>query len=289
MRVGVTGANGMLGQDLVVVLRGRGHEVLAWAREDYDICDVTKVSAVVGETCPDLVVHAAAYTQVDKAENEPNVAHRVNGEGTRNMAMACRDRGIPMFYVSTDYIFDGTKGEPYMPGDAPNPINVYGHSKLLGEEAVRKLLEDYCIVRTSWLYGVHGQNFVYAILRLAQEKAELHVVNDQIGCPTWTGTLARALARLIEVKARGTCHVTDGCEGISWYDFAVAIVGMAGLTTEITPVSTVEFPRPARRPAYSVLSVSGTRPVLGYDFPAWTDSLRSMLTDVSAKKMTAEP
>ena len=289
MRVGVTGANGMLGQDLVVVLRDRGHEVLAWGREDYDICDAAKVSAVVGETCPDLVIHAAAYTRVDKAEGEPHVALRVNGEGTRNVAMACRDRGIPMFYMSTDYIFDGTKGEPYMPGDPPNPINVYGHSKLLGEQAVRDLLEEYCIVRTSWLYGVHGQNFVYAILRLAEERPELQVVNDQIASPTWTGTLARALVRLIEVKARGTYHVTDACQGVSWYDFAVAIVGMAGLTTEITPVSTVEFPRPARRPTYAVLSVDGTRPALGYDLPAWTDSLRSMLAGVSSKKVMAEP
>lgn len=279
----------MLGQDLVVMLRDRGHEVLAWGREDYDICDAAKVSAVVGETWPDLVIHAAAYTQVDKAEGEPDVAMQVNGEGTRNVAMPCRDRGIPMFYVSTDYIFDGTKGEPYMPGDPPNPINVYGHSKLLGERAVRDLLEDYCIVRTSWLYGVQGRNFVHTILRLREERPELQVVNDQIGSPTWTGTLARALADLMDMKARGTYHVTDACEGISWYDFAVAIVGMAGLTAEITPVSTAMFPRPARRPAYSVLSVAETAPMLGYELSPWRDSLRSMLAGVSLEEVMAEP
>jgi len=267
----------MLSRDLVPVLRDRGHEVLAWSRQDYDVCDAAKVSAVVGETDPDLIIHAAAYTQVDKAESEPDLAIRTNGEGTRNVAMACHDCRIPMFYLSTDYIFDGSKGEPYMPGDPPNPINVYGRSKLLGERSVRELLDDYCIVRTSWLYGVHGQNFVYTILRLAEKKPELQVVNDQIGSPTWTGTLARALADLMDMKARGTHHVTDACEGISWYDFAVTIIEMVGVRTSVKPVSTAISPRPARRPAYSVLSVAETAPMLGYDLPRWPDSLRNML------------
>ena len=284
MRIGVTGAKGMLGRDLVAVLRGRGHEVLAWGRESCDVCDAGKVLGVIGETHPDLIIHAAAYTQVDKAESEPDLAMRVNGEGTRNVAMACRNRRIPMFYVSTDYIFDGAKRKPYLPEDIPNPLNVYGRSKLLGEQAVKELLDEFCIIRTSWLYGLHGQNFVYTILRLADERPELQVVNDQIGSPTWTKTLARALADLIDVKAGGVYHVTDGCDGISWYDFAGAIIEEAGVKIRVKPVSTAELSRPARRPAYSVLSLDETISTLGYNVPSWRDSLCSMLACVPSGK-----
>ncbi len=277
MRVGVTGANGMLGCDLVPVLRNRGHEVVPWDWEDYDVCDPAKVAAVIAKTYPDLIIHTAAYTDVDKAEGEPDLVMNVNGGGTRNVAMACRDCGIPMFYMSTDYNFDGTKGRPHVPEDSPNPINVYGQTKLAGEQAIVDLLDDYCIVRTSWLYGLHGQNFVHTILRLAQESPELRVVNDQIGCPTWTGTLARALADLVDLGGKGTYHVTDACEGISWYDFAVAILETVGINVCVKPVATTDFPRPARRPPYSVLDLKRTETALRRPLPPWRHSLECML------------
>jgi len=279
VNVGVTGANGMLGRDLVPVLRERGHEVLAWGREHFDVCDTTKVAAVVAETRPDLIIHAAAYTQVDKAEREPDLVMNVNGGGTRNVAMACRDCGIPMFYMSTDYIFDGTKGRPHVPEDSPNPINVYGQTKLAGEQAIVDLLDDYCIVRTSWLYGLHGQNFV---------RPEVRVVNDQIGSPTWTGTLAGTLADLIDVGAKGIYHVTDACEGISWYDFAVAIVDTIGLSVCVKPVATTDFPRPARRPRYSVLDLKRAEATLGCSLPSWRYSLERMLAVVPARNLHFE-
>ena len=283
MRVGVTGANGMLGRDLVPVLRDRGHEVLAWAREDYDVCDPSKVTAVVAEARPDLIIHAAAYSQVDKAESEVELAMRVNGDGAKNVAIACRDCRIPILYIGTDYIFDGAKGTPYLPDDSPNPVNVYGHTKLAGERAVIDLLEDYCIVRTSWLYGREGHNFVRTILQLAREKAEIEIVNDQIGSPTWTGTLARALVDLIDVSARGIFHVTDACEGISWYDFAIAIVDTVGVSVCVNPITTGDLSRAARRPPYSVLDLRKTEATLGYSLPAWRQSLKKACLDQNSK------
>ena len=175
-----------------------------------------------------------------------------------------------------------------MPEDSPNPINVYGQTKLAGEQAIVDLLDDYCIVRTSWLYGLHGQNFVHTILRLAQESPEVRVVNDQIGSPTWTGTLAGTLADLINVGAKGIYHVTDACEGLSWYDFAVAIVDTIGLSVCVKPVATTEFPRPARRPRYSVLDLKRAEATLGCSLPSWRYSLERMLAVVPDRNLHFE-
>ncbi len=278
----------MLGRDLVPVLRDCGHEVLPWGREECDVCDPTKVAGVVRETRPELIIHTAAYTQVDKAESEAELAMRVNSDGTGNVTMPCRDFGIRMLYMSTDHVFDGAKGKPYLPEDTPNPINVYGNTKLAGERIVMDILADYCIVRTSWLYGLHGQNFVYKILQRVHEKSDLQVVNDQIGSPTWTGTLAGALVALIEVGAEGVYHVTDKCEGISWYDFAVAIVDTIRVSVCVKPVATTEFPRPARRPRYSVLDLKRAEATLGCSLPSWRYSLERMLAVVPDRNLHFE-
>lgn len=250
MKILVTGANGMLGQDLCPILEDVGAFVI---ETDVDTLDITKGDAVeqaLTDIHPDMAIHCAAYTNVDKAEEDFETAKLINVTGTENVAKACGKLEIPIVYISTDYVFDGTKTEPYTPDDKTNPINNYGLTKLQGEEAVKKYCEKYYIARTSWLYGHYGKNFVETMISLAQ-KDEIKVVDDQIGCPTWTVELANGILKLLS-KPYGTYHVC-GSGSTSWYGFAQEIFKQAGLNVNLKPCKTEEFPRPAKRPKYSVM------------------------------------
>ena len=250
MKILVTGANGMFGQDLCPILEDVGAFVI---ETDADTLDTTKsdeVEQALTDIHPDMVIHCAAYTNVDKAEEDVESATLINVTGTENIAKICGKLDIPLIYISTDYVFDGTKTEPYTPDDIPNPLSVYGKTKLQGEEAVKKYCEKYYIARTSWLYGHHGKNFVETMISLAQ-KDELKVVDDQIGCPTWTVELANGILRLLQ-KPYGTYHVC-GSGSTSWYGFAKEIFEQSNLKVNLKPCTTEEFPRPAKRPKYSVM------------------------------------
>ena len=277
MKILVAGSKGMLAHDLVPILR-ESHEVIGVDLEDLDITAREAVRDAVDKSSPDVIINCAAYTQVDKAEEERGKAFLVNAIGTQNLALACQKKGIPLCHISTDYIFDGRKESPYTPFDSPNPLNVYGESKLAGEKYIEWISSRFYIIRTSWLYGRGGNNFVSTILRLAKERPELRVVNDQIGSPTHTPSLSAAIARLIETGAFGIYHFTDETGGgISWYDFAKEIVRLAGLDTKIAPIPTEEFPRPAERPKYSVLDTSLFPMATGLTCTDWKEALRDYM------------
>jgi dTDP-4-dehydrorhamnose reductase len=234
------------------------------------------VMDVFAQTRPELVVHAAAYTKVDLAESEADQAFLVNAYGTENVAVACNSVNAAMLYVSTDYVFDGTKTTPYRTWDATNPLSVYGQSKLAGEIAVQQHLTRFYIVRTSWLYGPGGANFVETILRIAGEKTELNVVHDQKGSPTSTITLAEVIAELIATDRWGTYHATDGGD-TTWFEFAQEI--LSGKEVRVLPVKTEAFPRPAKRPPYSVLDKASLVKTLGRELVPWQEALRKYLKE----------
>jgi dTDP-4-dehydrorhamnose reductase len=278
VRILVTGAAGMLGQALVPVLQA-DHQVRGIDIEECDLRDEAAVLAVVKAHRPGMVMHLAAYTDVDGCETDPRRAAEVNADGTRNVAKACAQIGAGILYISTDYVFDGRQDRPYREEDRPNPLNVYGRSKLLGEQCVQALVERHTIVRTSWLFGPRGKNFVSTILRLAQQRPELRVVSDQRGSPTYTRHLAAKLAQLVEGKACGLCHVT-GSGSCSWFEFAQSIVDQAGFReVRVVPVSSEEAARPAPRPANSVLESRRLRQLgLGL-LPPWQEGLAQYLQE----------
>jgi dTDP-4-dehydrorhamnose reductase len=256
MRVLVTGAAGMLGRDLVEILSEQ-HDVIGAGRRGPDHCvditDARAVHALLEAVRLDAVVHCAAYTNVDGCERDPDQAYRVNALGTAAVAGACHAVGAALVAISTDFVFDGEKGRPYTEFDAPNPLSIYGASKLAGEELVRSLCPRHYIVRTQWLYGEHGKNFPLAILQRADAGEELRVVSDQVGVPTYTRDLSRAIARILEQPLYGTYHAANRGE-VSWHGFAARLLEMAGLDHGIVrPISSDEWPSPTRRPAYSVL------------------------------------
>jgi dTDP-4-dehydrorhamnose reductase len=267
----ITGAAGQLGQALVQEGGRQGWEVVATDVPELDITDPQTVWGELSRQGPEVVINAAAATRVDDLEADPDGALRVNGLGPRNLAVACRRLGIKLVHLSTDYVFNGAKPEPYVEWDATGPLSVYGRSKLLGEEWVRQQCPDHFIVRTAWLYGLPGPNFVTAILARARNLApggELKVVHDQRGTPTSTLALAPQLLALAATEAFGTYHATCQ-EETTWYEFACLILSTAGLTLRVTPCTTEEFPRPAPRPANSVLA-NRLLQVAGLDcMPAW--------------------
>jgi dTDP-4-dehydrorhamnose reductase len=268
----VVGANGMLGQDLMALLGDRAEGVDIG---DIDITSPESVLSVIGARKPDVVINCAAYTDVDGCESNTETAMSVNGEGVGYLAMACRDIGALLVQVSTDYVFDGGKGTPYVEDDAPHPLSVYGESKLAGEMNAA-FTPEYLIVRTQWLYGLHGKNFVETMLRLGAEKDELTVVDDQIGSPTWTVDLARAIIALIDSGCRGIYHAANA-EYCSWNDFARAIFEEAGLTVSVKPMTTTELNRPARRPLYSTLECGRLAADTGFQPQPWRSALRDYL------------
>jgi dTDP-4-dehydrorhamnose reductase len=247
----VTGANGMLGQDLCPILEDNGYEVIETDIHNLDIIDFHSAETVFMEEKPDFVIHCAAYTNVDNAEEDIEQSRLINAQGTENIAKLCKKTDATMVYISTDYVFDGNKTEPYQPIDKPAPLNNYGLTKLEGEIAVKKNLEKYYICRTSWLYGHHGDNFIEKMLTLA-DKPEIKVVNDQTGCPTWTVELSNGIVEIIETCSYGTYHVCSSGE-TTWYGFAKEIFEQSNLKVNLLPCSTKDFLRTAKRPKYSVM------------------------------------
>ncbi|MGH8501271.1 MAG: dTDP-4-dehydrorhamnose reductase [Gammaproteobacteria bacterium] len=282
----LTGANGQLGWEIQRRVRHEDYSLRALDRHALDITDAAAVNAIVDELHPKVIINAAAYTAVDRAEEEPQQAYAVNRDGSENLARAAREYGARLIHVSTDFVFDGGKGSPYRPDDTPAPQCVYGASKLAGEQAVREILaRDALIVRTAWVYSSHGGNFVRTMLRLMGSRDALRVVDDQVGSPTWAGGLAECIWRAVDIELTGAHHWTDA--GVaSWYDFAVAIqeealaLGLLSRKIPIEPITTLEYPLPARRPSYSVLGKSATWQALGYKAPHWRTALRAMLGEL---------
>ncbi|MED3936483.1 dTDP-4-dehydrorhamnose reductase [Priestia megaterium] len=250
-KVLITGANGQLGKELVELFTEKGFEVYGFGRDKMDITNQAQVQEVINTLKPNIVLHSAAHTQVDLAESEPDQAFLINAYGTRNVAVAAEAVGAKLVYVSTDYVFDGTSNEPYNEFSPTSPLGVYGKSKLAGEQFVRDLHSKFFIVRTSWVYGKYGANFVKTMLKLGEEREELSVVADQRGCPTYTLDLANAILELVNSEKYGIYHISNS-GSCSWYEFAQAIFEEAGINVKVTPCTTADFPRPAARPAYSV-------------------------------------
>ena len=275
MRILVTGAKGQLGVELLDVLR-QAHEVVGL---DLPQLDITKPEAarVIADAQPAWVVHAAAWTDVDGCERDPGRALVVNGDGTRRVAEGCRAAGAGLLYLSTDYVFDGRKGAPYVETDPVSPLSAYARSKVAGEDAVRAIVPRWAIIRTAWLFGVFGKNFVKTIVEKATAGGPLRVVDDQVGSPTYARDLAEAIQQLLSRQLTGIYHVTNGGH-CSWYAFAKAILQQAGLATvPVSPMSTAELGRPAPRPAFSVLAnqawVAAGLPPLR----PWHEALAAML------------
>lgn len=285
MKILLAGINGQLGQELHPMLVKLGD--VTWVdRETLDLSQPDMIRQVIAEVKPDLIVNACAYTAVDKAESEPDLAMAVNGSGVGILAAEALKLGARLIHVSTDYVFDGSQSHPYQETDPTNPIGVYGKSKLAGEEAIQQVGGDYIIVRTAWVYGVGGVgNFVKTMLRLGSSRDELRVVTDQVGSPTWTKDLAEAIVCMIQNSPEsGIYHYTNS--GVcSWYDFAIAIfeeakaLGFPLQVQRVVPITTAEYPTPAKRPAYSVLSHRKISAVIGTHPPHWRQSLRLMLKD----------
>ena len=251
MRIFITGANGQLGKALQATLAD--HEILALARQQLDITQLQAVRDAIRSSRSTVVINAAAYNNVDGAESDPLLAYRGNALGPRNLAVATAEQGVPFVHVSTDYVFDGNGKRPYHEYDAPNPQTVYGASKLAGEEVVRTLNRRHYIVRTAWLYDAEGRNFPNTMRALAKDRPEVRVVSDQFGSPTYVPHLAQALANLLDTGAYGVYHFA-GQGGTSWYDLTRTLYRLLGVAVPVVPVATSEFPRPAPRPRYSVLT-----------------------------------
>ena len=251
MKILITGSNGMLGHDLAEVLRD-AHELILTTSKTLDITDENKVMEAISANKPDIVINSAAYTDVDGCEENPEIAYSVNGEGVRNLALACREFGCALVHISTDYVFDGTARTPIAEDGEIGPISVYGKSKLEGEKAIQEILDKYFIVRTAWLYGVNGRNFPRTMLELADNHPQITVVYDEVGTPTYTPDLAYGISKLIETDYYGIYHLTNS-GSCSWCEFARYIFEIAERDVEVIPVTASEFARPAPRPSYSVL------------------------------------
>jgi dTDP-4-dehydrorhamnose reductase len=282
MKVLVFGASGLLGQALVPKLKGE--QLTALSSKDADIRDASAVLRVVEAARPEWIILAAAYTDVDGCESNRELAFAVNRDGAVNVGRAAREAGSRLIFLSSDYVFDGSKKSPYEADDRRNPISIYGESKAEAEEQLIEIVPEVVIARTSWLFGSGGKCFPATILKVAASRPELSVVNDQRGSPTLTDDLASALVQLCTTNARGIVHVTNSGD-CTWYEFAKEIVKASGFDTKIKPVSTFEFPRPARRPEYSVLSPA-TRISYGIEMPTWQDALRRYLAE---SRITASP
>lgn len=268
----IVGAEGMLGRDLMAAFNDRAHGVDIG---QIDITDYESVRNLLLQLRPEVVINAAAYTDVDGCQTNVEQAMAVNGEGVAHLAMACAEIGARLVQVSTDYVFDGSKGSPYLEDDPQHPVSVYGESKYAGELNAR-LAPGHLIVRTQWLFGIHGKNFVETMLRLGKEKGEVAVVDDQIGSPTWTVHLAEAIRRLVDGGCSGVYHAANGGT-CSWNEFARAIFDEAGLPVTVSAMSTAQLGRPAPRPLYSVLDCGRLAADTGYVMPPWRHALRDYL------------
>lgn len=285
-RILITGANGQLGFELAHSLAPHG-EVVAVDRAKLDLVDTDAISATVRALKPALIVNAAAFTAVDLAEKESDVAFAINGTAPGVFAAEAKRCGAVLIHYSTDYVFDGRASEPYVEDAPVGPLNVYGASKLAGERAVAAVGADALVFRTSWVYGLRGKNFLLTIRRLAAERDELRIVADQVGIPNWSRTLADATTRIVAdglarlVERRGLYHLAS-TGAASWYEFACAIVGNAG-RPRVTPIATADYPLPAIRPAYSVLATDRFEQAFGFALPAWRDALHRCLQEPAAR------
>ena len=276
MKVFVTGVRGQLGYDVVNELEKRGIEAIGVDIQEMDITDAGSVNTVIGEAAPDAVIHCAAYTAVDAAEDNEELCRKVNAEGTQNIANMCKKLDIPMIYISTDYVFDGQGERPWEPDDERNPLNVYGQTKYEGELAVQNTLEKYFIVRIAWVFGVNGKNFIKTMLNLGKTRDHLTVVNDQFGSPTYTYDLAKLLVDMVLTDKYGFYHATN--EGIcTWYEFACEIFRQAGLNVKVDPVTADQYPAKAKRPSNSRMSKEKLTENGFEKLPTWQDALSRYL------------
>jgi len=276
MRLLVTGGAGMLGQAVAAVATRLGHDVIALSRADLDITDAAHVRRVIAAAEPRAVINCAAWTDVDRAETAESVASAVNGDGAGNVARAAAESGARLVHVSTDYVFDGSKRTPWVESDPVGPIGAYGRSKLLGEEAVAAAGADHAIVRTAWLFGAGGRNFVDTMLALGTERDEVDVVADQVGSPTWAAHLAEGLVEVAERRGDVGVFHAAGAGACSWYELAVEVFARAGVRCRVRPTTAEQLSRPAPRPAYSVLgSERDAAPVL----PPWQEGVAGYLAE----------
>lgn len=278
MKILVTGAGGQLGRELMDAIAARGYQPYGFDRHTLDITDSDMCLKAIRDVRPDAVIHCAAYTAVDKAESDEEEAYKVNAIGTRNVAAAAENVGSTCCYISTDYVFDGRKDRPYHEFERPNPQTVYGKSKLEGEVLLRSLCRKWFVVRTAWVYGRYGQNFVKTMLALALEKESLHVVHDQIGAPTYTKDLSGFLLDLVQTEKYGIYHATNG-GSCTWFEFAKEIYRLCGIRTELRPCKSEDFTRPAPRPHYSVLDHMGIRLNGMKGLRPWHEALEEFLEE----------
>lgn len=279
MKVLVTGTKGQLGYDVVNELEKRGHTAVAVDIEEMDITDAVSVERVITEAEVEAVIHCAAYTAVDAAEDNVEICRRVNAEGTENIAKVCKKLDLKMIYISTDYVFDGEGERPWEPDDERHPLNVYGQTKYEGELAVEKYLEKYFIVRIAWVFGVNGKNFIKTMLKLSETHEELNVVDDQVGSPTYTYDLAVLLVDMVESDKYGRYHATN--EGLcTWYEFAKEIFKQAGVEVKVNPVTSDMFPAKAKRPKNSRMSKEKLDANGFHRLPTWQDALERYLSEI---------
>jgi dTDP-4-dehydrorhamnose reductase len=277
MRLLVTGAAGMLGHDVVAAAERLGHEVVAWDLPECDLTDAAATLDAVRQLGPRAVINCAAYTNVDAAESDEATAERVNADAAGNLARACAAAAARLVHVSTDYVFDGSKTEPWIESDPVAPLGAYGRTKLHGEEQVAAALEDHAIVRSAWMFGPHGPNFVATMLRLGSERDEVSVVTDQVGSPTYSGHLAPALVDMAERRDAGIFHGA-GAGSCSWYELTLEAFDAAGVDCRVLPTTSSQFVRPAPRPAYSVLGSEREHPIV---LPPWQEGVRAHVAAVN--------
>jgi dTDP-4-dehydrorhamnose reductase len=277
MRCLVTGAAGLLGSELTAFLRRQNEDVTGWDLPSHDVTDVDRIINDTHGVGPDALFHLAAWTDVDGCERDPARATSVNFQGAWAAALAAEEAGCKFIYLSTDYVFDGKSGRPYRENDAPNPVSAYGRSKLMGEQAVVRTCKKRFIVRSSWLYGKHGRNFVDTIRQKCSQQPQIQVVSDQVGSPTYARDLCRPLWELARSEAYGIYHLTNSGQ-CSWFQLAEEIVRLTGAQCEIVPVDTTAAGRPAPRPAFSVLENRNFKRKFGKVLRPWPDALKSYLS-----------
>jgi dTDP-4-dehydrorhamnose reductase len=291
MKILITGAQGQVGKELVSIANQRGFDVIAAGRTQLDIAQFKNVKNYVQLYNPNIIINAAAYTAVDKAEEEQEIAYAINRDGAENLAAVCKEKNIPLLHISTDYVFDGTKSEAYSENDAVSPLGIYGISKWQGEEAIRQTLPEHIILRVAWVFGAQGNNFVKTMLRLAKDRGELNVVADQFGGPSPAKKIAETLILLAETYQKekalewGTYHYC-GAEKTNWYDFAKEIFsqakekGLIDKEIKVNAITTEQYPIQAKRPINSMLDCSKIKNTFGIEMPSWKNALNEAITEL---------
>lgn len=276
MKILVTGVKGQLGYDVVKALESRGYQPVGVDREEMDLMNNNMIQNFIMNLKPEAIIHCAAYTAVDQAEEEVEICYQINAEAVKVIAECAKTLDIPMIYISTDYVFDGTKASEYVETDIPNPINVYGASKLKGEQYVQQLLEKFYIVRISWVFGINGNNFIKTMQRLGNEQDQLNIIHDQVGSPTYTAHLAPLLVDMIETDQYGIYHATN--EGYcSWYEFAAEIFKQSQLDVTLHPITTDQYKTKAKRPLNSKMSKQKLSDYGFHRLPTWQEALKNYL------------